>query len=113
MKTAPSGLAGWVELTRYARDTGTPPRTLRRRVRELHDRHGGILRTYSRPGQRVGKWWVNPVALQAAMVRTNTEERLDDYEDRIINLEGKTEALRGAFNAVRAMVKKARLARVG
>ncbi|UOF77379.1 nirD-like proteiN [Caudoviricetes sp.] len=99
-----------MELTRYAREVGTHPRTLRRRVRELHDRHGGILRSYTRPGQRVGKWWVNPVALQAAMVRTDTEDRLDDHEHRVVELEHKATALRDAFNSLRGMLKRHRVA---
>lgn len=99
-----------MELARYAREHGISERTLRRQLTALNGRHGGVLRSYGRPGARVGKWWFHPLALQAARTAEEIEGRIEDHSRRIEDLEEKAAALRESFITVRGMVARVRRA---
>lgn len=118
----PSLNTDWTPLTRLARESGVPVRTMRRRMAALHQQlGGGVLRAYNEPGTRVGKWWVNVTVLQAHHGRAEAEaerERVEDQQEavqaqlgehllRIEAVERKTQALRD-----RAIAQRKRLERV-
>jgi hypothetical protein len=91
---------------------------MRRRMVALHQQLGGnVLRTYTRPGQRVGKWWVNLTVLQAKARdlqsdTATTEEpesiqvSLGEHLLRIERVEKKLQALRDSHIALKNKVKQ-------
>jgi hypothetical protein len=76
---------------------------------------GGVLRSYNRPGQRVGKWWINVPALQARARDLQSEDRpepesidvaLGEHLLRIERVEKKLQALRDSHIALKNKVKQ-------
>jgi hypothetical protein len=88
---------------------------MRRRMVALHQQMGGnVLRSYNRPGQRVGKWWVNVTALQAKArdLQSGPEEpesvdvALGEHLLRIERVEKRLQALRDSHIALKNKVKQ-------
>jgi hypothetical protein len=109
-------LDGWQSLAETARKAGVSERTMRRRMVALHQQLGGnVLRTYTRPGQRVGKWWVNLNVLQAKARELqsdnqsepeSTEVALGEHLLRIERVEKRLQALRDSHIALKNKVKQ-------
>lgn len=77
---------------------------MRYRMVALHHKlGGGVLRSYSRPGKRVRKWFVNAEALRLSVERDpdDTERALGEHLLRIEELEKKLDALRQSHNALK------------
>lgn len=74
-------------ITECAERANVPVRTMRRWLVAAHEKHGGILVSFQRDGQKVRKWWVHPLGLKLLRKGQTTEEQIGELEERIGELE--------------------------
>ncbi len=94
-------------LAEHAREIGMAERTLRRRLKALHQRMGGgVLRSYNVPGAKVGKWFFNRAVTRAVLEREpeEVEVALGEHLLRIEKTENRLGALRQSLKALKRLV---------
>lgn len=100
-------LFGWVGVAEFARASGVPPQTMRRRLQALEAMLGvKLLHSRHQPGRKPRKWWVHPERARAALEQDPDarEARLEELYSRLEKLEQKLEALRRAHKSLKKQV---------